>query len=317
MVGIKEDWIGIVENGAKEIRENYGLEAEVTHDLLGDKYQVIHKLLEDTPFIKEVRKGIEKLYGVGTETMHEVLRDTYLVVPAEGPLVPAKKIQPKVPYTDARWVESSEGIGIEWKLGKEDEFGRRSHLTKDDYGSLDKLIRDTMRQGGNVNIYGTEIEDFENLHDFAKDFYERLGIKEPEEGYEIDVGELQRYGSHAEKVDEGVIGYMRNPINDKEIKYVEGPYSLNIEKNGAKIISTISGEEYVDPDCGFICKSINPFDKEKEIIVIAGLESISTRAGVFAFKYNIDRINKGNMYKRKVKGKVIKCMENKEPIFLE
>ncbi len=232
MVGIKEDWIGIVENGAKEIRENYGLEAEVTHDLLGDKYQVIHKLLEDTPFIKEVRKGIEKLYGVGTETMHEVLRDTYLVVPAEGPLVPAKKIQPKVPYTDARWVESSEGIGIEWKLGKEDEFGRRSHLTKDDYGSLDKLIRDTMRQGGNVNIYGTEIEDFENLHDFAKDFYERLGIKEPEEGYEIDVGELQRYGSHAEKVDEGVIGYMRNPINDKEIKYVEGPYSLNIEKNG-------------------------------------------------------------------------------------
>ncbi len=232
MVEIKEDWIGIVENGAKEIRENYGLEAEVTHDLLGDKYQVIHKLLEDTPFIKEVRKGIEKLYGVGTETMHEVLRDTYLVVPAEGPLVPAKKIQPKVPYTDARWVESSEGIGIEWKLGKEDEFGRRSHLTKDDYGSLDKLIEDTMRQGGKVNIYGTEIEDFENLHDFAKDFYERLGIKEPEEGYEIDVGELQRYGSHAEKVDEGVIGYMRNPVNDKEIKYVEGPYSLNIEKNG-------------------------------------------------------------------------------------
>ncbi len=98
---------------------------------------------------------------------------------------------------------------------------------------------------------------------------------------------------------------------------VNGSLPIRFDENGAKIISTISGEEYVDPDCGFICKSINPFDKEKEIIVIAGLESISTRAEVFAFKYNIDRINKGNMYKRKVKGKVIKCMENKEPIFLE
>ncbi len=98
---------------------------------------------------------------------------------------------------------------------------------------------------------------------------------------------------------------------------VNGSLPIRFDENGTKIISTISGEEYVDPDCGFICKSINPFDKEKEIIVIAGLESISTRAGVFAFKYNIDRINKGNMYKREVKGKVIKSMENKEPIFLE
>ncbi len=100
-------------------------------------------------------------------------------------------------------------------------------------------------------------------------------------------------------------------------KEVNKSLPIKFDKNGTKIISALSKEEYIDPDCGFICKSINPFDKKKEIIVIAGLESAATRAGVFAFKYNIDRINKGNMYKRRIKAKVIKAMENKETIFLE
>lgn len=91
---------------------------------------------------------------------------------------------------------------------------------------------------------------------------------------------------------------------------------IKFDKNGTKIISTLSKEEYVDPDCGFICKAKNPFNKDKEIIVIAGLESAATKGAIFAFKQKLDRIEKGNMYKRNVKGKVIKCVEN-EFVFLE
>ncbi|MCD6528625.1 winged helix-turn-helix transcriptional regulator [bacterium] len=92
---------------------------------------------------------------------------------------------------------------------------------------------------------------------------------------------------------------------------------IKFDETGTKIISELSKDEYVDPDCGFICKSTNPFDKSKEIIVIGGLESAATRAGVFAFKYNINRIDKGNMYKKEVKGKVIKIIKDKEIVFLE
>jgi len=92
---------------------------------------------------------------------------------------------------------------------------------------------------------------------------------------------------------------------------------IKFDETGTKIISELSKDEYVDPDCGFICKSTNPFDKRKEIIVIAGLESAATRAGVFAFKYHIDRIDKGNMYRKEVKGKVIKIIKDKEIMFLE
>ena len=91
---------------------------------------------------------------------------------------------------------------------------------------------------------------------------------------------------------------------------------IKFDEHGTKIISTISKEEYVDPDCGFICKAKNPFDKRKDIIVIAGLESASTKACIFAFKHELEKINKGNMYNRKIKAKVVKLVEG-SIVFLE
>jgi|GEM_PF-5489481 len=92
---------------------------------------------------------------------------------------------------------------------------------------------------------------------------------------------------------------------------------IKFSRDGSTIISSISGEEYVDPDCGFICRARNPFDESKSVIVIAGIESVSTKACVYAFKTMINRINKGNMYNRDVKARVIKVMEGGEVIFLE
>lgn len=99
-------------------------------------------------------------------------------------------------------------------------------------------------------------------------------------------------------------------------KEVNEKLPIKFDKHGTKIISTISKEEYVDSDCGFICRAKNPFDKSKSIIVIAGLESVSTKACVFAFKNELEKINKGNMYNRKIKARVVKAVDEKI-IFLE
>ncbi len=92
---------------------------------------------------------------------------------------------------------------------------------------------------------------------------------------------------------------------------------IKFDDHGTKIISTISKEEYIDPDCGFICRAKNPFDERKNIIVIAGLESVSTKACIFAFKYDLEKINKGNMYNREIKARVIKLVEGEKFVFLE
>lgn len=92
---------------------------------------------------------------------------------------------------------------------------------------------------------------------------------------------------------------------------------IRFDDEGTKIISYISGEEYLDPDCGFICLSENPFDKTKKIIVLAGLESISTKACIFAFKHHLNKLNKGNMYDRSKKARVVKYISENKIIFLE
>ncbi len=84
---------------------------------------------------------------------------------------------------------------------------------------------------------------------------------------------------------------------------------IKFDKSGNKIISTISKEEYSEPNTGFICRIKNPFDKTKSVIVLAGLESSGTKAAVYAFKKYLPKISKGNMYNRNVMAKVVYGVE--------
>ncbi len=114
-----------------------------------------------------------------------------------------------------------------------------------------------------------------------------------------------------------IAGMHVNTLQDEVNNYLP----VRFDEHGTKIISTISNEEYTDPDCGFICVTENPFDKTKKIIVISGLESFSTKAAVFAFKNYLEKINRGNMYNRAVKARVIRGIEVKgevkDVVFLE
>ena len=84
---------------------------------------------------------------------------------------------------------------------------------------------------------------------------------------------------------------------------------IRFDKSGNKIISTISKEEYSEPNTGFICRVKNPFDKTKSVIVIAGLESSGTKAAVHAFKRYLLKISKGNMYDRNTMARVVYGIE--------
>ncbi len=89
---------------------------------------------------------------------------------------------------------------------------------------------------------------------------------------------------------------------------------IRFDKSGNKIISTISKEEYSEPNTGFICRIKNPFDKSKSVIVLAGLESSGTKAAVYAFKKYLLKISKGNMYDRNTMARVVYGVEKNRKI---
>jgi DNA-binding MarR family transcriptional regulator len=91
------------------------------------------------------------------------------------------------------------------------------------------------------------------------------------------------------------------PIRFEKIKEQESFYS--------GLRSEISGKGYSEEGCGLIVKMRNPFDKTKEIIVIAGRRMSGTRAAILAFLKNFDEICKGNSYDHKILARVVEGID--------
>jgi DNA-binding MarR family transcriptional regulator len=73
--------------------------------------------------------------------------------------------------------------------------------------------------------------------------------------------------------------------------------------------SNISGKNYYEEGCGIIVKVKNPFDKTKEILVIAGRRISGTRAAILAFLQKFDEICKGNSYDTKVFARIVEGID--------
>jgi DNA-binding MarR family transcriptional regulator len=91
------------------------------------------------------------------------------------------------------------------------------------------------------------------------------------------------------------------PIRFEKIKDQENFYS--------GFNSIISGKKYSEEGYGIIVKAKNPFDKTKDILVIAGRRISGTRAAILAFLQKFDEICKGNSYDSKVYAKVVEGID--------
>lgn len=91
-------------------------------------------------------------------------------------------------------------------------------------------------------------------------------------------------------------------------------YKLN-EKLPIKFVkksisSSISGKHYTNEKAGVIIKTANPFDKTKNIFVIAGLKNSGTEACMLAFFKKFKEIIKGNKYNKKISARVIEGIDS-------
>lgn len=68
------------------------------------------------------------------------------------------------------------------------------------------------------------------------------------------------------------------------------------QKNNWCIHSSISKKIYYEESCGLICKLKNPFNKKKQMIILAGKRHAGSRAITIAFLKYYSEIIKGNNY---------------------
>jgi len=91
------------------------------------------------------------------------------------------------------------------------------------------------------------------------------------------------------------------PIRFERIKHMGNFYS--------SLYSSVSKKNYAEEGCGIIVKTKNPFDKTKDILVIAGRRISGTRAAILAFLQKFDELCKGNSYDSKVFARVLEGVD--------
>ncbi len=77
------------------------------------------------------------------------------------------------------------------------------------------------------------------------------------------------------------------------------------ENNDWTIVSKLSDKKYGYDYDAVIERIKNPFDKEKEILILAGKRSVALKSAAIAFTHNLDEIMKGNINNSKVIAKVV------------
>ncbi|MEM7826982.1 MAG: helix-turn-helix domain-containing protein [Candidatus Aenigmatarchaeota archaeon] len=75
------------------------------------------------------------------------------------------------------------------------------------------------------------------------------------------------------------------------------------------IYSSISKKIYPEEECGLIVKAKNPFEREKYLLLIAGMRAKGTKAAIISLLNYSDYIYDGNKYNPKICAKVVEGVD--------
>ena len=100
-------------------------------------------------------------------------------------------------------------------------------------------------------------------------------------------------------------GPIVNRITNKINEYM--PIYFDEKKKG--IYSKLSKKTYFNDEIGIINKFKNPFNKDKSILLIAGIRNSGTKAGILSFLKHFDKLKKGNIYLPNIKSSVVEGID--------
>ncbi|MCP3683441.1 MAG: S-layer protein [bacterium] len=81
------------------------------------------------------------------------------------------------------------------------------------------------------------------------------------------------------------------------------------EKSKWSVKSTVSNRFYHSDEIGVIVKTKNPFNSEKNILLIAGKRHAGTRAAIIAFLKNFKEVSDGNIHNKNIKAKIVEGID--------
>ncbi len=100
------------------------------------------------------------------------------------------------------------------------------------------------------------------------------------------------------------------PIVNHITQKINSKLPVRFDKsNQWSIKSTLSGKSYPADDAGLIVKTKNPFNPEKNILLVAGKRHSGTRAAIIAFLKNFKNITNGNVHNKKISAKVFEGVD--------
>ncbi len=85
-------------------------------------------------------------------------------------------------------------------------------------------------------------------------------------------------------------GPIVNKVSEELSKY----FSIYYEENKKGFYSRLTGKYYVDESLGIISKCVSPFNKDKRILLLAGIRNWGTKAAIIAFLKHFSKIEKKN-----------------------
>lgn len=85
------------------------------------------------------------------------------------------------------------------------------------------------------------------------------------------------------------------------------PIYFDEQKKG--FYSKLSKRLYVHEEVGVIVKCKSPWNKEKQILFVAGIRNAGTKAAILAFLQQLDELEKGNRFDREVFCKVVEGVD--------
>lgn len=100
------------------------------------------------------------------------------------------------------------------------------------------------------------------------------------------------------------------PVVNKITALVNTKMPIRFDKDSHwSIKSTITNNLYPSDETGLIVKFKNPFDPEKNILLVAGKRHSGTRAAIIAFLKNFKEITEGNLHNKNIKAKVVEGID--------
>jgi len=100
------------------------------------------------------------------------------------------------------------------------------------------------------------------------------------------------------------------PVVNRITEEINEKLPIRFSKDGNwNIYSAVSGKYYYGEENGIIVKAKNPYNKDKNVFVIAGKRYSGTRAAIVAVLKHFDQVTSGNIYNPKIPAKIVEGID--------